>query len=120
MTATVHLDADTVHLAPSVAAEARAARRFVYVDGKGRRLLFRLDSPGAKGGGYWYASFYAGGNVGSYGTVNLYAGAHRPGPRAKRPACLSVEGLRRVVADLDRVLGGLPVREVCPCCGRTR
>ena len=118
MTETVRLDADTAHLAPSLAGAAWAARRFVYVDSKGRRLLFRLNKPHAKNGGYWYASHYAGGGRFSYGTANLYAGPHRPGPRAKRPACLSVEGLRRVVADLDQMLDGLPVREVCPCCGR--
>ena len=124
---TVHLDTDTVHLAPSLAGRAWIARRFTFDDAKGRRLLFRLSKPHAKNGGYWYASHYAGENRFSYGTANVYAGPHRRGPRAKRPPCLTKEGLRQVEADLDRMLdiddldrmlNAEPVRRACPHCGR--
>lgn len=118
-----HLTAANAYLAPSLARRAWEAGRFTFEDWHGRRVVFRLDAKLAGNGGFWYASTYEPGR----GTVNVYAGAHRPGRRATRPACLTVAGLLGVSQDLARRLGTAPPARPtydgppdgrCPTCGR--
>lgn len=119
------ITADEAYLAPTLAAEAWRAGRFAFVDWHGRRLAYYLTADLSRNGGYWTASTYDA----DAGTVNVYAGAHRPGRRAKNPPALSVAGLLRVsqefarrlgtpgpmLTNVDRVEG--PPDGRCPTCG---
>ena len=117
-----HLSADEADDAPVIADAARRARAFTLDDWHGRRLRLYLVAPLATCGGYWYASAYEPG----VGTVNVYAGQHRAGPRATRPACLTEEGLRRASDAIEaRVAAHGLNREpeaspqgCCPTCGQ--
>ncbi|MGB3542034.1 hypothetical protein [Rubrivirga sp.] len=116
------ITADEAYLAPTLAAEAHRAGRFTFTDWHGRRIAYYLTAGAARNGGLWTASVYDAG----VGTVNVYAGAHRPGRRAIHPSALSVAGLLRVSLEFARRLGTTEAQQAtsetssdgrCPTCG---